>query len=85
MSYLEQNYKVVPGNGEPIPELAQNIKSWPLWPTRMQQKHSLTLAISHFNIEAINDETLRMKLKEADPHTLSEATQSSNTFWGRKQ
>ena len=46
----------------------------------MQQKHSLTLAISHFNIEAINDVTLRMKLKEADPHTLSEATQVAARF-----
>jgi len=46
----------------------------------MQQKHSLTLARSHFNIEAINDVTLRMKLKEADPHTLSEATQVAARF-----
>ena len=66
--------------GETIPELAQNIKKLTLmaYPNATKE-FTDTLARDHF-IEAINDETLRMKLREADPHTLSEATQIATRF-----
>ncbi|KAH3803463.1 hypothetical protein DPMN_131724 [Dreissena polymorpha] len=43
------------------------------------KKFTDTLARDHF-IEAIDDQTLRMKLREAEPITLSEATQIATRF-----
>jgi len=43
------------------------------------KKFTNTLAKNHF-IKAINNKTLRIKLKKANPHTLSEATQIATRF-----
>ena len=66
--------------GESIPELAQNIKKLTLmaYPNTTKE-FTDTLARDHF-IEAIDDQTLRMKLREAEPITLSEATQIATRF-----